>query len=541
MPPTGAPGTAPGRTGAPSRPTGSPSIQQQKKAAREAKERWEEWWHFNQWRWARAASARSQVTGGTAGADGNDEGLARFLREVGLADGHYDPKSAAALALGKVQALDAKEALETCLRDASEEKFVRESSALALGLMRASTSGPLLLRIAADRGQELHLRVHALVGLGLLRDPSSVGKILSLYGRNDDVDVHVAAAVALGLIGDSSAAATLARILSNPAVDDSVRAAAATALGKIGLEKVEGRSVVALLTHHLLSDPADNVRRSAALVLHRFTDPSVLTTLDRTARMDQDGVTRSFALISLGEALAARGSLEERRFGRALFEKVVRTGSDREVGFAALALGLLGREDSTCAPGLRTAFEGSKTSSNRAACAIALGLMRDQGSKRLLAELVARGGEDPDLRGYACIALGLMGEGDSEACRYLREIVEKVSIPELKAAAALALSKLGDRKALETLRKSLEDRNRYFQLTAIMAIGYFRDYATVKDLVAHYKRENNPEARAIVIVALGYIGDAGRVVPLLRDISLDFNYLAVFQTAPAMDQVLRLF
>ncbi|MHC5020407.1 MAG: HEAT repeat domain-containing protein, partial [Planctomycetota bacterium] len=131
---------------------------------------------------------------------------------------------------------------------------------------------------------------------------------------------------------------------------------------------------------------------------------------------------------------------------------------------------------------------------------------------------------------------------DAGISKYLTEIVENVNIPEVKAAAALALSKIGSSpEALQTLRKALQDRNRYFKMSAIVALGYFRDQGTVKDFMQLYKRESNYEVRALSVVALGYIGEDAPV-PVLRQISMDFNHLSVFQKQmDAMNIILGLF
>ena len=171
---------------------------------------------------------------------------------------------------------------------------------------------------------------------------------------------------------------------------------------------------------------------------------------------------------------------------------------------------------------------------------VGLGLMKDVASKKDIATVVAANG-NADLRGYCCVALGLLGENDPGVTKYLVEIVQHVNVPELKAAAALALAKLGaSREALETLKESLKDRNRYFKMSAIMAIGYFRDWGTVADLQQMVKTETNPEARAIGVVALGYIGESASV-PVLKQISEDFNYITVFLNMKSVDQILRLF
>jgi HEAT repeat protein len=357
----------------------------------------------------------------------------------------------------------------------------------------------------------------------------------------------VAATMALGLIGDRGAASRLVGILKSRQSDSVVRACAATALGKIGDDA--GLDVVGLLRKLILTDNDDDVRRATALVLHRFLDgekvnaktrTTVLELLDRVARNDADAVTRGFAMIGLAQALHKGGDAREREMATTMFGQRLRGGDGREQGYAAVALGLLGRVDRDCAKPLREAFRTESDDRQRSAVAIGLGLMKDVASKKDIAAVVAAQG-NPDLRGYCCVALGLLGENDPGVTKYLVEIVQHVNVPELKAAAALALAKLGtNREAIDTLKEALKDRNRYFKMSAIMALGYFRDWGTVKDLQDMVSKETNPEAKAIGVVALGYIGE-GASVPVLKQISEDFNYLAVFLQMKSVDQIIRLF
>lgn len=562
----GGPGRGPGTTGGrpgPTRPgpakgPGSLTDKQKARAAADDKLLWTEWWHFNQARFTRIESKVATVTGGSkkTGETGVDA-LAKFLHENALSskEKHFDPKSAAALALGKIggdAGMKSKKELEKLVRNGKEHKYVRESAALALGMMRSTTSMPLLTQVVVDRSQEERLRVHAAIGLGLMRDASVVPQLLAVLARSDDRQVHVAATIALGLIGDRSAASRVVAILRSRQTNNVVRACAATALGKIGQSKVGGTDVVGLLRTLILTDKDDDVRRAVALVFYRFVKPvdgkkvnprvrkMVLDTLSRVARNDSDFVTRGFSMIALSEALTVKSDAGERANARALFNKRLVTGERREKGYAAVALGLLGRTDRECAAPLRKAFSAEKSYLNKSAVAIGLGLMKDVASKKEIAAVVQRNGNS-DLRGYCCVALGLLGSNDPGVTKYLVEIVKHVNVPELKAAAAMALAKLGSNKeALDTLREALKDRNRYFKMSAIMAIGYFRDWTTVKDLETQFKKETNPEARAITVVALGYIGETSST-PVLKQISMDFNYIAMFLNNKAIDQIIRLF
>lgn len=533
-------GSRPGGAKAP----GSTTAAQKNSAARESKEQWTEWWYFNQWRFVRGTRGAAVQTGGTeagkATASPQAE-LVKFLMEEGLKDKHFDPQSAACIALGKMQAGEARKELETLLQDAKAHDYVRESAALALGMIQSVASAPKLVYFAADRATKTRLRVHATIGLGLLKDNSAVPQLLQILGRQDEREVHVAAAMALGLIGDKSAAAQLVGILKSGAAHEAVRAAALTAVGKLGLAKVGSDDVYGLLRRYILSDRNDDVRRSAALVLYRFDDKGVLETLTRVARSDQDTVTRGFAMISMAEAVTREGAdAKDRADARRLFEGALTGGDDKEKGFAAIALGLMGRNDRDCAVALRKGFKNESGSVVRSACAIGLGVMKDVASRQDLADVVGKQ-VDADLRGYCCVALGMLGDTDPQITKFLVEIVEKVNVPELKAAAALALAKIGtSQEAIAVLRKALLDKNRYFQMSAIIALGYFRDLSTAKDLMKHFQKETNAEAKAITVVALGYIGESAPT-PVLKSISVDFDYLNVFLDMPAVDQIIRLF
>ena len=60
------------------------------------------------------------------------------------------------------------------------------------------------------------------------------------------------------------------------------------------------------------------------------------------------------------------------------------------------------------------------------------------------------------------------------------------------------------------------------------------------DFIELYAAEGRGDVRAHAVVALGFVGEK-RDVPVLRRISMDFNYLCVFQRMPAIELILRLF
>ena len=69
-----------------------------------------------------------------------------------------------------------------------------------------------------------------------------------------------------------------------------------------------------------------------------------------------------------------------------------------------------------------------------------LGLLKDVSFTKSLVDTISGKGS-PELKGYCCIALGLMGAKDNkEALPTLRTVLDEGNIPELRAAAAMAFT-----------------------------------------------------------------------------------------------------
>jgi HEAT repeat protein len=203
--------------------------------------------------------------------------------------------------------------------------------------------------------------------------------------------------------------------------------------------------------------------------------------------------------------------------------KLIREKNHKIKSFAALAAGL--SKDRESIDVLRKILQGGSNPSLRSAAAVGLGLLKDVGSTGALVQMLEKK-TDKNLKGYCCISLGLMGTKDNKkALPKLKEIVTKSSDPELKAAAAMALTQLGESNVVKVLIDLLHDSNSYFKMSAIMAIGAFRDLSTVSPLIDLFNSDGvNDETRAIIMVALGHIGES-REVPVLKSIGLHFNFL----------------
>lgn len=471
--------------------------------------------------------------------DLSDHPLCEILRK----EPHFDPKSAAVLALGKLRALGSRGDLEGLLASPGEHAIVRESSALALGLMQSLDSLPALLAVAADAKAKTSLRVHALIGLGLMREASAVGALPELLAGDQPLDVRVAATMALGEIGGPEAAEALVGVIRDGTAPAPLRAAAVTGVGKLGIAKAGKWETAELLRRLVLADRENHVRRAAALVLHRIRSADVVSTLVRVARNERDSTTCGFAMLSLAEsACRDEATPADRSEARTVLEAVWAPGADateQAKGFAAVALGLLGRCEPACAEPLRRSLRDAADWRTRAACAVGLGIMADAASvPDLLA--VVRAKAHADLQGYAALALGWSATDNPEVPPFLLEILRSSRNPELKVVAAIGLGRAGPcPEALEALRGGLAAEKLYERLVSAVSIGYLQDPAAVGVLLQRYQLESSAEARALLVTAIGWIGEAGG--PRLKSLALDFNYLAVDPDLPTIDRILRLF
>ncbi|MHC4598494.1 MAG: HEAT repeat domain-containing protein, partial [Planctomycetota bacterium] len=237
---------------------------------------------------------------------------------------------------------------------------------------------------------------------------------------------------------------------------------------------------------------------------------------------ERDDTTRGFLLLALGECSR---EAPDRAYALTMIRGILQKERNRDVKcFAALAAAIA--RDREAIQILRGFFlKRGGAMELRSSAALALGLLGDAGStKEFVREIEGRG--DPKIKGYCCMALGLMGEKQNlEALPVLRKVLTNGKIPEVRAAAAMALANLGLQDALEVLLIAVREENHYFRLSAVMAVGYFRNTKAVKPLIELFRsREPNDEARAIILVALGYIAEKGDE-PALKRISSHYNFL----------------
>ena len=476
-------------------------------------------------------------------------------------------------------------------RLASPERAVSERATLALGLLEDARATPTLLALLNDtyEGKQLcegpvnfRVRSFAAHGLGalahaapanadrrliaralveLLNGPEmplpdiKIGAMMALgltridwtdergtFDRTEPAAVHVADRVRLlAHLRDELGAPGPDRTYC--AEDHRIRAqipiTVARLLGAsrdVPAENARAQAVRRGLIERLIAlsvDPWENVevRRSATIALGMLgdagADPTserIFTALVRIAGAASDPQQRSFALMALAQSGARAGvgdsprALQRRAEG--ILMSVLRNGEPGIAAWAALALGVhgsaLGESGvSVRAEVLKALREGLQDRSDppgQGACAIALGLIGDQESEALLWQTVDSNGAGRDeLRGYACVALGLMGATDA-----VDPMLELARGSKFRATLLMhvstALGVLADETSADALVELLANaRGSFSQASIAMALGRIGGRDTISALVEMMLEGSNdgrPEpGRGFASAALGMICD----------------------------------
>ena len=145
-------------------------------------------------------------------------------------------------------------------------------------------------------------RLAAVHSAGVPRHVSAVPPISATMLRMDEApQLRAAAATALGRIGDAVAAPSLGEALSDPSVE--VRYAAALALGRLPAEGAATR-----LTRALRTDPAWYVRYAAVLALGRTRKGFVVPALEDCLKLEPKWQVRLLAVQSLRDVGTPRAA-----------------------------------------------------------------------------------------------------------------------------------------------------------------------------------------------------------------------------------------
>ncbi|MDT4952270.1 MAG: hypothetical protein QOJ02_408 [Acidobacteriota bacterium] len=198
-----------------------------------------------------------------------------------LSSSETEERRDAVTRLGSMKRPESSRAAAAGLRDSAA--IVRASSTRAVLSLPPDEAAALLIPLLQDRDE--FVRQETSYALGESRSLKAVSALTSILERDKKDSVRGAAAVALGQIGDESAVVPLAQLLgrrvaasglinrvrrSKKDENEFVRRAAAHSLGEI-----RSRAAVPQLTAVLLDERApDDIRREAATALGLIGDPA---------------------------------------------------------------------------------------------------------------------------------------------------------------------------------------------------------------------------------------------------------------------------
>ena len=509
---------------------------------------------------------------------------------------HQDTESASYIALAKMAEDVAQiELIKKGLdHDLKRDLITQESAAIALGLLRRAKPDhqfaavdldkvrDFLFGVVEDDKYQARTRAFAAMGVGLLGDqPSGSGsysghaatteRLFTLaqvkYGHPD---ILVGLLVAIGMqpapsITDAQRemlrTALFKGRLGNTDLQKLHQSYVALTLGRIGNAKD-----IAVLQRAMTNrrNKDKNIQRSCAIGLGQLGrlvtgDDRVAvakTLLDNMKKL-KDPSTQNFAIISLSDLIIADVQADKTDvIGNTkvadFLLKMADDGKYIQRPFGALALGLVGAAitDETTIPEygefrsksldiLRNGLMTKKLDKRgRAAFATALGIIKDNGSVKELVEVVSNSKEDQEFRGYAALALGLIGQATQDVLLPIRAALKERRSEELRQQTATALGLLKDKEAVELLLEELRRaKSQNVKGQVVLALAKIGDGRAVQPMIDLLKDKKEQDlTRALACAGLGVIGDL-EWLPSLSRISLDMNYRA---STDAINEVLSL-
>lgn len=452
----------------------------------------------------------------------------------GLDDAELSVRLAAAEGAGKLRLQPAVPALTDWLSE--PEPSMREAAARALGALGEPQAVPALSRVLADTDARLRLAaVEALCRL------DSAEAVTPLLGRLDDPDesVRLAAVEGLGARGEPQAVPGLLGRVDEPAVE--VRAAVLATLGAIGDPRAAEPLAAAL------DDAQEEVRLAAAAALGRLGAPQSVPALER-ALAHADGRFASALFAALGgiDAEPARARLlsalgtptHSAQASAALAESARRfdlpAGTARVLAVLTAELGAArepARLNALCETlSALSRFQpiGSATdallaklrTADAASPALIDALSRTRDARVLLPLLERLGQADAGER--AALLDGLSeyfehAEPVGLAADPLLQVLSEVE-PERRPQVVRLLGRIGEARALSTLRPLMQSATRELALSAVEAIGAIGDPESIPALL-EWLQARDPERRRLAADALGLSADGALVGELLQRLS----------------------
>lgn len=411
-------------------------------------------------------------------------------------------------------------------------KRTRAYAAYGLGLLARRVADPalsqqvhdLLWKTLQDKTlKDRDLRTAIINGLGVMRGDTkrsadkrlawqTVEELLEWFQQDigatsESVQAH--AAVAIGRLlgrGDSSLHRRCKEVFAQTLNakkrrGNSILQSSAIALGMLTMPEEANSDEEAYseaLRYNWQKGRDQTARQLSVMALGRIGGKANKQWLAKAYTRGNKSSERPWLALSLGlltQPAAAQGKPDE-FIGDMLLDDLQSASTDENRSALAIAVGLNGHTEA--APKMLRMLRDHESDSRTAGyLCIGLGLLRDDGATQLLTEVMQRSTRRPFLLQQAAVGLGCLG--DRHANERLLQLIQETDSVAVLAAIASAISRIGDRRAIDSLIKLSEDRS-------MSKLG-----------------------RAFVAAALGGVGDKDEL-PWNVPLSVDTNYATGMDT-----------
>lgn len=386
----------------------------------------------------------------------------------------------------------------------------------ALDIANMEENGDVDRLIRALDDKDISTRIAAAEALGRIGDPAAVEQLIETFRGTWSPELQTAVVVALGQIGDPRAMDVLIEALKEEAFD--VRTAAINALIKIGSPSVE------------------------PLVTILKTIPPSLYVNDRDDQLVVYGAINALAQIGTPaiDPLIELLKHGDNNYGPARAAEVLdeidgwQPGDDETRVWYWIAKGqwdqLTTANAHAVEPLIAILLDENWPADYRGSAANTLGQIGDaRAVEPLITVLQTDGQTNPDIGNDAVWALGMIGDS-----RGVEPLIVELQNEDgaLRFSAAQSLGRIGDTRAVEPLAAALSDNNQHIQMAAVMALSEFGDERAVEPLIDMLVQYDIIFDQSEIIQALGQIGD-DRAVPRLIEIVQETDGFDVDRDAAA--------
>lgn len=407
-------------------------------------------------------------------------------------------------------------------KDPSTE--ARASALLALGMTRDKDAAAFLLR-CYDK-QTAEDKPYVLVGLGLSGSMDAIKLLIDQLPKSDRArdGIGIAAVHGLGLLGPGAAAeiekaggiTKMTKI-----VDARGHDALQTQLVRtLSLLQVSRKDVA-----QMVNSPSPDIQWMAILSLANYTrneadaEAAFKALSGKGAFESGDSQNKSFAVIAMGRLA---GGLDPNSRLRDKILKFVRkealdTKNNYVRSCGALAVGLA--RDRSAIPTVAALLADTTAQGHvvSAAC-VSLGLLKAvEHADGIRNNVLLRKSWDDDTRGYAALAIALMG--DTSRIDELKHFAADQTLNDkTRRQLPLALGLLGDkgdvRNLINFFAKNWKKNERFEISNAAFGLSWIKDQGAVEPLVGLASKNADADVRGMAVIALGYVAAQDRVSPL---------------------------